>query len=110
MGYNDKMISIHHVLACMLESAVLYKGTASSEMMQAFWQGETSNPFLSIHDVLKENGYDEKKLRPLQYMFGFTFLFLRLVTVPSSLKTIFSTNVFVFLKIVTATLCKFDLL
>jgi hypothetical protein len=77
-------------------------------MMQAFWSGELTNPILSIHDVLKDNGYNEAKIRPLQYLFAVSFFGIRVFVVPLTLYIIFNTNVHLGLKLPTATLCKFQ--
>lgn len=75
-------------------------------MMMAFWQGEITNPLLSVHDVLKENGFDEKKIRPLLYAFGAAFTFFRVLVCPYFMYQLFYSQFLLGFKIAIATLCK----
>ena len=75
-------------------------------MMMAFWQGEITNPLLSVYDVLMENGYDEKKTRPLIYTFGVAFTFFRVMVCPYFFYKIFNSQFMFGFKAAVATLCK----
>ncbi len=75
-------------------------------MMQAFWQGESTNPLLSVHEVLKDNGVKEDKIRFLQYLFAGAFIYLRCYFVPPTLNYIMGSKSSLVLKIPLALVCK----
>lgn len=70
--YNDWMNSVHHLVIVVVFIWSLSLDNYSSECVIAIFQGEITNPFIALHDVLDANGFSSAITMP----FGISFLLL----------------------------------
>lgn len=81
-GYNDRLITAHHILMTMVLLWAWHTGRNGNELCNGIAQGEITNPILAVYDILNHVGYPEATIRPLGILFLASFIGIRLFYSP----------------------------